>query len=71
MGVASGGVSSFGGVSVGTVSISVQGNTDTVGMKNSAQEGVYGALNGIVKDTLAKESKYGGIFNPSLGTHRM
>ncbi|CAH7340727.1 conserved hypothetical protein [Vibrio chagasii] len=66
-----GGVSSFGGISVGTVSVSVQGNTDTVGMKNSAQEGVYGALNGIVKDTLAKESKYGGIFNPSSGTHRM
>lgn len=70
-GVASGGLSSFGGISVGTVSVSVQGNTDTVGMKNSAQEGVYGALNGIVKDTLAKESKYGGIFNPSSGTHRM
>ncbi|CDU05796.1 hypothetical protein VCR14J2_390389 [Vibrio coralliirubri] len=71
IGGSGGGLSSFGGISVGTVSVSVQGNTDTVGMKNSAQEGVYGALNGIVKDTLAKESKYGGIFNPSSGTHRM
>ncbi|CAH6958951.1 conserved hypothetical protein [Vibrio chagasii] len=70
-GAGMGGVSSFGGVSVGSVSVTVQGNTDAVGMKNAAQEGVYGALNGIVKDTLAKESKYGGIFNPSSGTHRM
>ncbi|CAK2757655.1 hypothetical protein EDB51_117117 [Vibrio crassostreae] len=66
-----GGMSSFGGVSVGTVSVTVQGNTDTVGMKNAAQEGVYGALNGIVKDTMAKESNYGGILNPSSGVHRM
>ncbi|WP_213882603.1 hypothetical protein, partial [Vibrio crassostreae] len=66
-----GGMSSFGGVSVGTVSVTVQGNTDTVGMKNAAQEGVYGALNGIVKDTMAKESNYGGILNSSSGVHRM
>jgi hypothetical protein len=70
-GVASGGISSFGGISVGTVSVNVQGNTDTVGMKNAAQEGVYGALNGIVKDTMAKESNYGGILNPSSGVYRM
>ena len=70
-GFSSGGVSSFGGVSVGSVSVTVQGNTDTVGMKNAAQEGVYGALNGIVKDTLAKESNYGGLLNPSSGVHRM
>lgn len=60
-----GGMSSFGGVSVGSVSVHVTGNTDTQGMKNATQEGIYTALNGIVKDTMAKESKYGGILNPN------
>ena len=70
-GAAGGGAAGFSGVSVGSVSVTVQGNTDTVGMKNAAQEGVYGALNGIVKDTMAKESNYGGLLNPSSGVHRM
>lgn len=61
-GFSGGAMSSYGGVNVGSLSVTVNGGTERTAQ--NAQEGVNNALAGIVREQMAQERRYGGLFNP-------
>ena len=54
------------GVSVGSLSVTVNGGGGSQ-TANAARQGVHSALQGLVKQQMVDESKYGGILNPNQG----
>ncbi|ENC6723347.1 hypothetical protein ABKY80_003694 [Vibrio harveyi] len=68
-GFSSGGMSSYGGVNVGSLSVTVNGGTERTAQH--AQEGVNSALSGIVREQMAQEQRYGGLLNPKQSVQRI
>ncbi len=59
------------GVSVGTLAVTVNGGSTSANVAGDARRGVNDALQAMMKQQMANETKFGGILNPSSGVTKV